>query len=283
MARASIPSPRPSVPTTTGVVIRFDGSALTTSEARVVRTFADPRPAEAVATPVDHIDTEAPAVWPEPADTLQVLTSPERKPKSMPWLARPDHAEAPLASEVEVDSGRLRWRPGRAVLEGNVARSDDVMAGLVEFAFYEGELRKLEAALPPFEATASGDVPFAYGIDDAGRPHWQRFRETMEQLATLRLTFARLEPRLGRASRSMPIEARRTFARLCTRANIEERLEAFSNRLEACEDLYEGAVDRITDHGWWQRGQRAEVTIVALLAVETGMLVIDLALRMFRH
>ena len=53
-----------------------------------------------------------------------------------------------------MDGGRLRWRPGRAALEGPLTAAEDVLAGLVDFAFYEGELRRLEAALPPFEAAA---------------------------------------------------------------------------------------------------------------------------------
>ncbi len=283
MSRTTASPPRPSVPATAGVLIRFDAAALTSSEARVVRRFDDPRPAEAVATPVDEVNLEADRPWPEATEALQVCISAERKPKALPWLARPDRAEAPLAAEVAVDGGRLRWRPGRALLEGSVARPDDVMAGLVDFAFYEAELRKLEAALPPIEVGATNDVPFAYGIDDVGRPHWPRFRRTMEHLATLRLTFARLEPRLGRASRSLSADARRTFARLCARTNVEDRLEAFSDRLEACEVLYEGAVDRITDHRWWQKGHRLEAIIVGLLTIEGLQLAAELVLRLKGH
>ena len=278
MSRATLPSPRPSVPAVTAVRITF-GDVPSTSDAPVVRAFTDPRPAAAVATAVDPAGLAAPAAWPEPTDTLHVLCCVTRQSTSAAWLARPDGADAPRPTEIKLDGGLLRWRPGRAVMEGRVARADDVIAGLTDFAFYEAELRGLEAALPPLESAAAGDVPFAYAVDDAGRPHWPRFKRTIEQLAALRLTFARLEPRLGRASRSLPPDGRRTFARLCARANVEDRLEAFSDRLEACEDLYEGAVDRVTDHRWWQKGHRLEAVIVGLLAVEGLQLAMELVLR----
>lgn len=249
---------------------------------RLMRTFADPRAAVAVAQTIDRAKLPNATVWPEPTDRLDVLVSTDRRTDAA-WMARPAEPDAPLAIEVPVDGGRVRWRPGRAAMEGPIEQPADVLAALVEFAFYEGELRAPESAVTPIEAGAADDVKFAYGINSAGQPHWLRFRQTMEQLATFRLTFARLEPHLGRAPRSLPPQARRAFARLCAKANVEDRLEAVSDRLEACEDLYEGAVDRITDHRWWHRGQRAEHIIVALLAVETAMLVIDLAMRLLGH
>jgi hypothetical protein len=281
MPRTLAQPPRPSAAAATAMRIAFaDPTAAVPADGRTLRTFADPRPAAAVATPADPASLADEPVWPEPSDALLVRVSPDRRPAGERWLDRPDHPDAPLPVEVAIEGGRLRWRPGRAVLEGPLAPPDDVLAGLADFAFYEGELRRLESALPPFEGVAAGDAPFAYDICQADRDRWPRFRRTVEQLAVLRLTFARLEPRLARPSRALPPEARRAFGRLCVRAQVEDRLAAVSDRLEACEDLYEGAVDRITDHRWWHKGHRLEAIIVALLAIEGVQLAVELMLRL---
>ena len=62
------------------------------------------------------------------------------------------------------------------------------------------------------------------------------------------------------------------MSRLRARADVADRLESFNDRLEACEELYEGAVDRITDYRWYEKGLLLEVAIVILLAIEAVLL-----------
>jgi hypothetical protein len=92
----------------------------------------------------------------------------------------------------------------------------------------------------------------------------------------MRLTYARLERHLARGSRSLPAQGRRLVSRLLARSDAAERLSAFGDRLEACEDLYEGAVDRITDYRWYVKGFLLEAAIVVLLALEVALIVYDL-------
>ena len=68
-------------------------------------------------------------------------------------------------------------------------------------------------------------------------------------------------------------------SRQTCRARCEARAEALDTRLEACEELYEGANDRVADHQGWHRGHVLEVIIVALLLMEVILLCVDLALR----
>ncbi len=60
--------------------------------------------------------------------------------------------------------------------------------------------------------------------------------------------------------------------RLIDEAEVDTRLEAASNRLEAFEDLYEGANDRIADYRWYLSSEWLEVAIIFLLLVEVAML-----------
>lgn len=244
-----------------------------------LRQYADPHPAVAVLSPVEP--TLAPAA-PAGDDQLLVLRTPDEKDRTVTddWLAGPASI---LPVDVPLPAGRLRWQAGRAVIAGPVENRDAVLAGLVDFAFYESALRQLEAAVTAHHRTAPDDVRLAYRVDDADRGQWPRLARTMEQLAQLRLTFARLEPRLSIPPRDLPPAGRRAFRRLLARADVEDRLTAVSDQLEACEDLYEGAVDRVTDHRWWRRGHRLETIIVVLLAAEGVQLAAELVLHLLHR
>jgi hypothetical protein len=263
--------------------IRFVGEPAAGDTVR--RRFTAPRPAAAIEEPAQLQDFPPQGPWPEPNDHLYVVVIPRPRAGATPGrefvnglLAPPSHPDALPAVTVELDGDAVHWRPGRAVVEAGPERSDKLIAGLTEFAFFEGELRGLEQDLLPYEAAAPADVALSYRIRSRHRAEWERLRQTMERLAAMRLTYARLERHLTAGSRSLSPEARRLVSRLLARSDAAARLGALGDRLEACEDLYEGAVDRVTDFRWYVRGFLLEVAIVILLAVETVLIAYDLFL-----
>jgi hypothetical protein len=262
--------------------IRFVDTA--PAGAAVVRRFRQPRACAAVEERVDPGALPREKDWPEPTDQLVVVFVPRAaaaswQKKDEGWLAPPAHPDAAPPVVIEREGYTIQWRPGRALVRGKVESADAVLAALAEFAFYEGELRTLEQALEAREATARADVARAHRVRFRDRRHWARLGETIEALAGMRLTFARLEPRLGKPTRALPVEARRVLARLLARADVEARLEALSDRLEACEDLYEGANDRVAEYRWYVEGHALEIGIIVLLVLEVLLMSADLCLR----
>ena len=83
---------------------------------------------------------------------------------------------------------------------------------------------------------------------------------------------ARLESEFAKAPRALAGDARQVMTRLIDEAEVDARLEAASNRLEAFEDLYEGANDRIADYRWYLSSEWLEVGIIFLLVIEVAML-----------
>jgi hypothetical protein len=241
------------------------------------------RQVAAVEEPSDLSQLPSDHPWPEPFKDLFVIAAPTalsadlRKTVDL-WLSPPDHPDAPQAIVLNLDSGTIRWRPGRAVLECAPANRETLLAALLGFAFFEGELRRLEQELLPFEASAAGDAALAYRIRQQTHAEWDRLGKTMENLSLLRLALAKLEPALATFSRTLDAESRYASARLSARAGIPARLESLSARLEACEDLYEGAVDRVTDFRWYRKGEILETVIVVLLVLEVILMAWQLLL-----
>jgi hypothetical protein len=252
--------------------------------AKVRREFKQPRHCYAIEDEVALADVPARPVWPEPTEHLLVAFVPRSNegPKLVAsWLAAPDHPEAVPAVELRRKGQVIYWRPGRVLVQGRVEDADALLAALTDFAYYEGELRSLEETLEQCEQGTEEDAARAHRIRDEEQEHWARFGEMIEYLYVMRLTFARLEPRLAKGSRTLPPEARRVMTRLLARADVEERAEAFSDRLEACEDLYEGANDRVADYRWYRGGHRLELGILLLLSVEVILLLLDLYVNLY--
>ena len=86
-------------------------------------------------------------------------------------------------------------------------------------------------------------------------------------------------PRFGEAASGPGPLSHRLASRLLRHARAEARAEALDARLEACEDLYEGANDRVADAKGWHDGFIMELIIVLLLLLEVVLLCVDLVLR----
>jgi hypothetical protein len=165
----------------------------------------------------------------------------------------------------------IRWRPGRAVIRGPAKFHDRLLAAVLAVDGTDRQLREIDRAIAPIEAAAPADVEFAYSVSITGRSRWKRFDRTMKTLSGLRLSLAKCDPG-GSGAETSPI-TRRAAEKLAARCRLVDRAELISDRLEALEDLYEGAVDRIVDHRWYVIGITVEIVIVLLLAAETLLLI----------
>ncbi len=244
----------------------------------VLRRYLQPRLCFAVETALDSQNLPAQSQEPEPTDNLTVILIPASEAKGSAkelaerWMTRPPRAEAVATVEVNHRSNRIQWRPGRALVQGPPEGFPSALAALADFAFYEGELRQLEDDLASREVQAQADALRAHRIRLRDRKHWSRFGESIEQFYRMRLNYARLQPHLASASRALGPDARSIMKRLLREADMDTRLEALSNRLEVCEDLYEGANDRVSDFRWYVASQWLEVTIIVLLLIEIAIL-----------
>ena len=157
----------------------------------------------------------------------------------------------------------------------------DVITALADFGFYEGELHRLESDVEVQEPLAEKDVEFAHRINHRNREHWSRFGETIERFTRDRLIYARLCSQLAFPSISLSPKSRQIVSKLLRECNIEDRLEMYSDRLEALEELYEGANDRVADYRWYRGGHILEWTIVVILIFEAIAMSVELGMHIY--
>lgn len=251
-----------------------------------LRRFRDPYPRVAVARPVvvDELLSTAPAGQP-PLDKFDFLFLPgglaspiELQRAAEAWMNDPALTALQPTIDLVLQSDRVLWRPGRAVVLGASRRLPDLLAGLVDFSFYEGELRRLEQELEDDWTVAEADVPLTHGLERSALARREHVDQMTRRTALRRIRFARLSPHLEKASAALPGPARRLSAELALQAEVVERLKNVDDRLEVFENLYELANDRLSEFTYFRREYRLEVWIIVLLLAEALLILGDLGL-----
>lgn len=208
---------------------------------------------------------------PAPVDRLFVVCVPDGSSSQSRERAR-----GVWAVTLEHGPEVLEWRPGFAIVQCRQESRNDIVAALVDFAFYEGDLRVLEEGVEAAEQQAQADVALAHRVRYRHRAHWERLTDCAERCSRMRLTFARLEPQLLAASRTLSPTARSWMTRLLQKSDMESRLSSLNDRLEALEELYEGATQRISEYRWFVSGHALEIGIIVLLLIECALMSADL-------
>jgi hypothetical protein len=259
-------------------VTRISFSAESAPAAEGRRRFTQPRRATALE---EDVAIESIGEGAESGDHCFVVCVPEgaskqNRERARALLERSEADDVRPTITVERGPDVIEWRAGLAVVQCREGTRDDILAALVDFTFYEGNLRALERAVTAAEVQAEADIALAHRIRYQNRVHWARFTDCMEQCSRMRLTFSRLEPQLGAASRTLAPGARSWVFRLLQKSDMEDRLEALSDRLETLEDLYEAATQRISEYRWYVSGHALEIGIIVLLLIECAMMSVDI-------
>lgn len=189
--------------------------------------------------------------------------------------------ESSVAVSIKQDNISISWQRNQVHVLCPLESRLDVLTALADFGFYEGDLHRLESDVEVQEPLAEKDVEFAHRIHHRNREHWSRFGETIERFTRDRLIYARLCSQLAFPSPTLSPKSRQIVSKLLRECNIEDRLEMYSDRLEALEELYEGANDRVADYRWYRGGHILEWTIVIILIFEAIAMSVELGMHIY--
>jgi hypothetical protein len=273
--------PMPAAPLLpTHVQVRFlpEGEAAPGGAILLAR-FSDPQPYAAYASSrelrgADGFDA-LPVIGAESVGALDVLFIPggaatpyAQQQRAEAWMAKPADRRCEPTIELVLRSDRILWRSGRALVQGAGERFPELLDGLVDFAFHEGELRKLESELdrdwPAYEA----DIRLTHAVGDAELAEQGHVNAMTVAATRRRMLYARLERPLEKASITLPGPARRLVSELAVQAEILERMKSVDDRIEVFEDLYELANDRLSEYHYFSTELRIERWIFVVLFLE---------------
>lgn len=254
------------------VVKRIHFQERSISGERIRRQFKQPRTCFAVeeTAGLSELPTETPES--DPTDCLvAVCVHPDQVPEWQSlgdgWLTPRNVPDAAQVARIEWNGVSICWLPGRAVITARGEGREDALAAVTEFAFYESELRRLEHLLEEKEPEIEADMTGLHQARLNNRRQWQRIGETAVDLSRMRMSFAKLRPRLANVSRSLRPNARRLVARFVRATDMRIRLESFNDRLKVCEELYTKAADRIAICRQYRSHHLLDLAIIFLLLI----------------
>jgi hypothetical protein len=256
----------------------------------VLLEFLDPAPAAAVSTAeaVDTIRPPArrvgraervpPSAAPPPAEGLEVLVVVGGPQDETRW--RKELRDWVGSGETRAVSVKVRdvlawWGPGRAAILAPADEIQPALLAVVELAFYETELRRLEAETAAAWPEAEQDTPLAYDVTAGDLARQEILGRRTVAVFDRRIRQARIEPHLRHAAADLPLAARRLGDLLRRKARAQERIESLDSKTEVYEYIYELASQRMGEYRNSRRERLLEIIIIVILAVETAAMFID--------
>ena len=170
----------------------------------------------------------------------------------------------------------IQWSKNAASIAASTEKAEQFIPAVLDFDHLQREKSRFEDFLNRHESGALQDVKRTYAVERNGAVDRRRLIEVMEELARQRLRMARCLPLAELAQPDLTQPAQRLFRQLCEKVEITAWLNVASDRLEALEDLYEGAIDRNNDREAWKKSNAMEVAIIVLLFAETILVLAQL-------
>jgi hypothetical protein len=241
----------------------------------VLMELLDPAPACAVSTAeaVDAIPAGA-----APAEGLEVLAVVGGSQDEARW--RKDLRGWVESDQTPIISAKAQnvlawWGAGRAAILAPAERIQPALLAVVELAFYEAELRRIEAETAAAWPEAEQDTPLAYDVTAGDLARQKILGRRTVAVFDRRIRQARIEPHLRHAAADLPPAARRLGDILRRKARVQERLEALDGKTEVYEYIYELASQRMSEYRNSRRERLLEIIIIVILAVETLAMFVD--------
>ena len=205
---------------------------------------------------------------------------PGRKEAAQGWLQDGSGGGQSAMSAVKVGEASILWRPGRAVVAygggQGTGQLKEVLESVADFAFVEGLLSGMEREVSQGWSGVEQDTPLAYKIGKEDLARDEEVGRRAKSVLQLRMRHVRAEPLVLRGPARFGRLAAEVGEGLREEARCEERLEALDGQIEAQEYVYELASQRFGEFRHAREGFLLELIIVALLAAEVVLLLLDL-------
>lgn len=187
------------------------------------------------------------------------------------WLARPDQSPA-----ISVRAGEIQvsWQPGRAVIVAPPTQAGAALDAVVDFAYYENELRSLEEEIASAWPAVAADTPLAYDITKADLARDKEIGLRARQVLHHRMRHARIDAQLCRPPARFAHLPAELGEALRDAARCAERAETADGQIEVREYVYEMAGQRLGEFRHARQGFIMEAIIIALLAGEVVLLLL---------
>lgn len=200
----------------------------------------------------------------------------KRREAAMGWMEAGSGDGQAAQISVKTGDALVLWRPERAVVACGGGQLAEVLEAVVEFSFSQTLLSSLERDISLRWPSVEQDTPLAYKIEAADLRRDQEIGLRAQSVLQLRMRHVRAESLVAQAPARFGRLAAELGEELREQARCEQRLEVLDGQIEVQEYVYELASQRLGEFRHAREGFIIEVIIVALLAAEVVLLLLDL-------
>jgi hypothetical protein len=249
-------------------------------------TFFDPTLCYAVSSPCLLSDAPVPnaldvLVLPLPAKPLSTLLSSKRNTtegaeKPNEWFEAFVNESRTPPIVVKMRGAEVTWRPGRTLLQCEPEQTASLLKAIIDFNYFENELRKIESELASGWADLDVDKRLAYQVAPSDLERSEIIGRRIDQTLQRRIRHARIEPHLYAPNFQLSLAGQKLGEELREKANIEDRSETVDSQMEVFEHVYEMCSQRMGEFRDSRQGHTLEWVIIILLGSEVILLIADM-------
>lgn len=192
------------------------------------------------------------------------------------WVLEDASASAPAPLLIQLQGVLICVGAQRIAVSGTLERMTAVTGACLEFFWLQREVQGLEQRIDERWQELDEDTSAAFEVLDSMLERRACLQERFQRMIAARARVAKLAPLIECPVIYPPTLSSQAAERLREKSRLSERLEHLREQLEVFERVYEQCAQRLSDFTSSRRSQQIEWIIVALLAFEVVLLVIEL-------
>jgi len=180
------------------------------------------------------------------------------------------------AMPVALQGAMIYWSPQRVAVIAPTDRLNAVRGAVVEFCYFEHQLRTMEEDIAARWPQLEIDTPLAFEFLEKAVSQKRELMRRFQDVIRMRAQLARLAPHIECPPVYPPTLVSQVGERLREKARLSERLQFVREQVEVFEKVYEMCGQRVSDFMSSRTSHTLEWVIIILLAAETILLIVDL-------
>jgi len=213
----------------------------------------------------------------QPTTFLSLKKNPSdlaEKPKN--WFESFENDSRSPTITIKLRGAEVLWRPGRAMLQCDAEQTMPLLKAIVDFNYFENELRKIESEIAAGWADLEADKRLAYQVKPLDLELTEIIGRRMDQTLQRRIRHARIEPRLYAPDLQLSPGGQKLGEEMREKACVEDRSETVDSQMEVFEHVYEMCSQRMGEFRDSRQGHTLEWVIIILLGSEVILMIADM-------
>lgn len=177
---------------------------------------------------------------------------------------------------IVLQGAQIFWSQSRTAIIAAAERLHAVRSAVIEFCFFESELRDVERQIGDRWSQLDVDTPLAFEFHEQAISERKELMQRFRVIIGLRSRGVRMAPHIQCPHVFPPTLASQISERMREKSRVAERLEFMREQIEVFEKVYEMCSQRASDFVANRTSHMLEWVIILLLAAKTILLVVNL-------